>query len=215
MSSSPPSAPFRAKHYLWSLAILAIIGAWTLRWGRLLFIVGFDLLLIGLYAQVFPKILPMADDDASPHGSDSAARKIGASCAAMGCLLLVVSAAVFVSSPSPRRLPSQTDASVPAASQRQSILLGKKYTLVEETIAFDSIDSYNKAAKASVKLDQVGFSQLVDGGHIVNLPAGTVVLGLNFRGVRGYVTEVRVLSGRQQGKRWWVWYKTIARSMDN
>lgn len=215
MSSSTPSAPFSAKHYLWGLAILAIIVAWTLRWGRLLFIVGFDLLLIGLYALVFPKIIPTADDDASPHGSDSAARKIGATCAAMGFLLLLVSAAVFVPSPSPRRLPSQTEASVPAASQRQSILLGKKYTLVEETLAFDSVDSYNKAAKASVKLDQVGFSQLVDGGHIIYLPVGTVVLGLNFSGVRSYVTEVRVLSGRQQGKRWWVWHKTIARPVDN
>jgi hypothetical protein len=215
MSSSPPSAPLSAKHYLWGLAILAIIGAWTFRWGRLLFIVGFGLLLVGLYAVVFPKVLPMPDDDASPQGSDSAARKIGATCAAMGFLLLLVSAAVFMSSPSARRLPSQTDASLPAASKRQSILLGKKYTIVEETIAFDSIDSYNKAAMVSVKLDQVGFSQLVDGGHIVNLPAGTVVLGLNFSGVRSSIIEVRVLSGRQQGKRWWVWYKTIARPMDN
>jgi|SRR5579862_5088 len=215
MSSSPPSAPFSAKHYLWGLAILAIFGAWTLRWGRLLFIVGFGLLLVGLYAVVFPKILPMADDDASPHGSDSAARKIGATCTAVGFLLLLVSAAVFVSSPSARRLPSQTEASVPAASQGQSILLGKKYTLVEETIAFDSIDSFHRAANASVKLDQIGYSQLVNGGHIVNLSAGTVVLGLNFSGARGYVIEVRVLSGRQQGKRWWVWHKTIARPVDN
>jgi hypothetical protein len=215
MSSSPPFAPLSAKRYLWGLAILAIIAACALRWGRLLFIVGFDLLLVGLYALVFPKILPMADDDASPHGSDSAARKIAATCAAVGFLLLLVTVAVFVSSPGPRRLPPETGAFMPAASQRQAILLGKKYTLLDETIAFDSVDSYNKAAKASVKLDQAGFSQLVDGGHIVNLPAGTVVLSLNSKGARGHIIEVRVLSGRQLGERWWVWHKTMARPVDN
>lgn len=215
MSSSPPFALFSTKRYLWGLAILVIIGAWVLRWGRLLFIVGFALLLIGLYALVFPKILPMADDDASPHESDFAARKIAATCAAVGFLLLLVTVAVFVSSPSPRRLPRQTGASMPAASQSQAILLGKKYTLLDETIAFDSVDSYNKAAKASVKLDQAGFSQLVHGGHIVNLPAGTVVLSLNSNGARGHIIEVRVLSGRQLGERWWVWHKTMARPVDN
>lgn len=92
-----------------------------------------------------------------------------------------------------------------APKAANGLIVGYKYGLTDEVLAFDGRDSYDAAIKAAAVNDGFGVQRLLTSGHGASLSAGTQILVLDSGGFSIKAVRVRVLSGKHAGQAWWTY----------
>lgn len=90
------------------------------------------------------------------------------------------------------------------------LIVGFKYRLADEVLAFDGRDSYDAAVRAAAVNDRFGMQRLFNSGRGASLSAGTQVLVLDSGGFSIKAVRVRVLSGKRAGQAWWTYPRVSA-----
>lgn len=97
-----------------------------------------------------------------------------------------------------------------AGKATNGLIVGYKYRLTDEVLAFDGRDSYDAAVKAAAVNDRFGVQKLFNSGHGASLSAGTQVLVLDSGRFSMKVVKVQVLSGNRAGQAWWTYPRVSA-----
>ena len=94
----------------------------------------------------------------------------------------------------------------PSARKATSgLIVGYKYRLTDEVLAFDGRESYDAAVKAAAVNDRFGMQRLFNSGRGASLSAGTQILVLDSGGLSIKAVRVQVLSGKRAGQAWWTY----------
>lgn len=122
------------------------------------------------------------------------------------CLVGLLFLLFWMGSGSQRGNPTATS----APKTTNGLIVGYKYRLTDEVLAFDGRDSYDAAVKAAAVNDRFGMQRLFNSGHGASLSAGTQVLVLDSGRFSMKVVKVQVLSGNRAGQAWWTYPRVSA-----